>query len=295
MKVVVPSTQIARTRVQQVKVGEIRVGTVEIDRLTLSNVHLETETGEATLHNVRLDLTLKFSLDWRVGITIDAPWPMPDFDISDSGTLDLGTLSLGIGFPDIEVPGLANLTLDIASLPVVDVTAAIGALRNLDLGSVLAEQIRAQNVVTPQGGFYLNGLGLGSARVTGLAVPDVAVASASVGRVSGGTLPIAALTIPNLELQRATIPTLSSDSIDATTRPIENRLPAADVGLLAAQLKVTTTARLRVDELTINNVEVAAEIGEIKLEDVVLPFEVLGVTLSGIELDTLDIPQLEVN
>jgi hypothetical protein len=295
MKVVVPTTQVARTRVQQVKVGEIRVGTVEIDRLTLSNVHVETATGKAELHNVRLDLTLKFSLDWRVGITIDAPRPVPDFDISDSGTLDLGTLTLGIGFPDIEVPGLANLTLDIASLPVEDVTAAIGALRNLDLGSVLAEQIRAQNVVTPQGGFYLNGLGLGSARVTGVSVPDVAVSSASVGRISGGTLPIADLTIPSVELPQATIPTLTSDSIDATTRPIETRLPAADVGLLAAQLKVTTTARLRVDELTIKDVQASAEIGEIALKNVVLPFEVLGVTLSGIDLETLDIPQLEVN
>ncbi len=295
MQVKIPSTRIARTQVQQVKVAEIKVGTVEIDRLTLSNVHVDSSTGTAKLHNVRLDLTMVFALDWRVGLTIDAPWPIPDFDVSESGTLNLGTMQLGIGFPDLEVPGLADLSLDIASLPVEDITAVVGAIRNLDLGAVLAEQIRAQNLTTPQGGFYLNGLGLGSARVNGVTVPDASVSTASVGRVSGGTLPIADVRVPNISLPQASIPTLSSDAIDAVTQPMEYDLPKADVGLLAAQLKVTTTARLRVDELRIENVRASAEIGELALENLVLPFEVLGVTLSGIDLDTLEVPQLEVN
>jgi hypothetical protein len=295
MQVKVPTARIARTRVQQVKVAEIKVGTVEIDRLTLNNLRVDTSTGKATLHKVRLDLTMTYLLDWRFGLTVDAPWPLPDFDVSESGKLNLGSMQLGIDFPDLEVPGLADLSFDVASLPVTGVTAVIGALRNLDLGGVLAEQIRAQNLTTPRRGFSLAGLALGGTRMSGVQVPDVRATSASVERVSGGTVPIANVSVPNIGLGPVSIPNLSSNGVDASTQPVECDLPKVDVGLLAAQLTVKTSARLRVQELRLENVQASADIGEIALENLQLPFEVLGVTLAGIQLDGLDVPQLEVN
>lgn len=295
MKIAVPETKIARSRVERVNVGEIRIGAVHIDQLLLNNVHVQTSTGLAQLRNVRLSLTLAFALDWRVGVTISMPFPIPDVDFSESGTLDLGTLTLGISFGNLTLPGLANLAFDIPSLPVNNLSAVVGPIKNLNLGALLAEQIRAQSLVTPKNGFTLNGLGVGAVSASGISIPDAAVGSATIGRVTGGTLPIPALSIPNFALPQASIPTMRSQNIDATANPVVSQLPGVNVGLLAAKLKVTTTAKFHIDELRLDNVKASAAIGEIALKNVVLPYEVLGVTLSQIGIENLEIPQVAGN
>ncbi len=295
MKIAVPESKIARSRVEQVSVGEIRIGAVHVDQLLLSNVHVQTSTGLAQMRNVRLSLTLAFALQWRVGVKISMPDGIRDVDFSDSGTLDLGTLTLGIGFGNLTLPGLANLAFDIPSLPVNNLAAVIGPIKNLNLGAVLAEQIRAQNLVTPNNGFTIGGLGFGGLNVSGLGIPNATVGNATVARVTGGALPIPALKIPNISLPQASIPTVRTQNVDTTANPIVSQLPGVDIGLLAATLKVTTTAKFHLDELRLSNIKASAAIGEIALTNVVLPYEVLGVTLSQIGIETLEIPQVEVN
>lgn len=295
MKIKVPQTSIAQSRVQQVSVGEIKIGAVHIDQLTLNNVHVQTSTGLAQMRNVHLSLTLAFGLDWRIGVKISMPDLITDVDFFDSGTIDLGTLTLGIGFGDLTLPGLADLSFDIPSLPVNDLSAVIGSIKNLNLGAVLAEQISAQNLVTPTQGFQISGLGAVDVSVSGLGIPDAAVDKATIGRITGGTLPTPALSIPNIVLPQASIPTMRSQNVDAASNPVVASLPTVDIGLLAATLKVTTTAAFHLDELRLDNVKASAAIGEIALKNVVLPYEVLNVTLSQIGIQTLEIPQVEVN
>jgi hypothetical protein len=295
MEIKVSQTSIAQSRVQQVSVGEIKIGAVHIDQLTLNNVHVQTSTGLAQMRNVHLSLTLAFGLDWRIGVKISMPNFIPDVDFSDSGTIDLGTLTLGIGFGDLTLPGLADLSFDIPSLPVNDLSAVIGSIKNLNLGAVLAEQISAQNLVTPTQGFQISGLGVVGVSVSGLGIPDAAVDKATIRRITGGTLPIPALSIPNIVLPQASIPTMRSQNVDAASNLVVSSLPTVDIGLLAATLKVTTTATFHLDELRLDNVKASAAIGEIALKNVVLPYEVLNVTLSQIGIQTLEIPQVEVN
>lgn len=295
MKIVVPQSSIGKSRVQQVSVGEIRIGSVQIDQLTLNNLHVQTSTGIAQMRNVRLQLTMAFGLGWRVGLSISMPDGIPDVDFSDSGTLDLGTLTLGIVIGDLTLPGLANLAFDIPSLPVNNLAAVVGSIKNLNLGAVLAEQIKAQNLVTPTKGFQITGLGVAGISAQGIRIPDAAIAAATVGRITGGTLPIPALSIPSIGLPEVSIPRLSSQNVDATTNPVVSTLPTVDVGLLAATLKVTTTAKFHLDELRIDNIKAAASIGEIALKNVVLPYEVLDLTLSRIGIETIEVPQVEVS
>ena len=295
MKIAVPDVGISRARVQQVSVGEIKIGSVRVEQLLLSNIHVQTSTGIAQMRNVRLALTLQFGLDWRVGVKISMPDGIPDVDFSESGTLDLGTLTLRIGLGNLTLPGFANLSFDIPSLPVDDISAVVGSIKNLNLGAIVAEQIRAQNVITPTAEFQINGLGLTGVSAKGISVPDAAVAGATIGKIAGGALPIANLTIPNLALPQAAIPTLSSQNVDATSNSVVATLPKVDIGLLAATLKVTTTAAFHLDELRIDNIKASASIGEIALKDIVLPYEVLNLTLSQIGIETIEVPQLEVN
>ena len=295
MKIAVPEVAISQGRVQEVDVGQIKIGTVSIGQLVLSNVHVQASTGIAQMRNVKLGLKLEFGLDWRVGLKISMTDGIPDVDFSDSGTLDLGTLNLGIGFGDITLPGLANLSFDIPNLPVNDVSAAIGAITNLKLGALVAEQIRARGVLTPTAGFQITGLGVNAIGVQGVSVPNAGVAGATIDRVAGGSLPISNFTIPSLALPQAAIPRLSSQNVNATSNPVVAELPKVDIGLLAATLKVTTTAAFHLDELRIDNVKTSVSVGEVAFKNLVLPFEVLDLKLSEIGIDTIEIPQLEVN
>ena len=86
-----------------------------------------------------------------------------------------------------------------------------------------------------------------------------------------------------------------SQNVDATSNAVVSKMPTVDVGLLAATLKVTTTAAFHLDELRIDNIRASASIGEIALKNVVLPYEVLDITLSQIGIETIEVPQLEVN
>jgi len=295
MKIAVPEVAISQGRVQEVSVGEIKIGSVKIDQLVMSDIHVQTSTGIAQMRNLRIRLKLQFGLDWRVGVKISMPDGIPDVDFSESGTLDLGALTLGIGFGNITLPGFANLAFDIPSLPVNDVSAVIGSIKNLNLGVILAEQIRAQNALTPTAGFQINGLGVGGVSVQGVSFPNAAVADATIGRITGGALPIANLAIPSLALPQATIPKLSSQNVDATSNPVVAKLPTVDIGLLVATLKATTTAAFHLDELRIDNVKASASIGEIAFKNIILPYEVLNLRLSQIGIETIEVPQLEVN
>jgi hypothetical protein len=280
MKIMIPQAKIAQSRVRQVNVGEVKIGPVKVDQLTLNDVHVQGSTGTAEMRNVNLALTMVFGLDWRVGVTISMPDGIPDVDFSDSGTLDLGTLRLGIGFGDVTLPGLAALAFDVQSLAVNDLSAIVGPIKNLNLGAALAEQIQAQNVVAPTNGFDLTGLGVGAISALAIAVPDAAAAAATIGSV---------------ELPQAAIPSLASQNVDATSNPVVSKMPTVDVGLLATTLKVTTTAAFHLDELRIDNIRAGASIGAIALKNVVLPYEILNITLSQIGIDAIEVPQLEVN
>jgi hypothetical protein len=293
MKISVPEATVGTAAVQEVGVGQVRLGPVRVGRLTLNGVGLQASTGVAQLRNVRVALKLVFALDWTVGVVIDAGI-FGKIDFTQSGVLDLGALDLGLGFGDLTLPGLADLKLDIPSLPMTDVSAVIGALKNLDLGPVLAERIRARGLVVPGQGFRLDGLGLGGATLQGLSMPDAAIDEVTIHRVSGGTLPLAGLTLPDLAFPQVKVPRMSCRKVSADSNADVTTLPEADVGLLKAALTVTTTAHFEIDELRIDGVQAAASIGEIALEDVEIPFEVLDVTLSQIGIERLAVPNVKV-
>ncbi len=294
MKVSIPETTLGSAGVQQVSVGQVKLGPARIGRLSVNGLKVQASTGSAQLRNVRIALTMQFSLKWTAGIVIDAG-PLGKIDFSQSGTMDLGRLDLGIGLGHVALPGLSDLKLDIPDLPVTDLSVVVGALKKLNLGPVLAERIKAQGLAAPASGFKLDGLGLGGASVQDLALPDAKVDSVTIRRVSGGTLPLPGLSIPGLAFPQIKVPKLGCQKVGADSNPVVTELPEADVGLLKGTLTVTTTAHLEVDELRLDGIQAAASIGEIVLKDVELPFEMLDLTLSKVGIERIGVPAAKVN
>lgn len=294
MKLSVPQATVGSAGVQQVSVGQVKIGAARIGQLTLSGLKLEASTGMAQLRNVRVALTMLFALDWTAGLVIDAG-PFGRIDFSQSGTLDLGRLEMAIGLGDVGLPGLAKLALDVPDLALSDLPLVVGAIKNLKLGALLAERVKAQGLVAPKRGFQLDGLGLGSAGVEGLTLADAKADSVTVGKVTGGSLPLPAFSIPGLAFPQVAVPHLASRKVDVDTNPVVTPMPEADIGLLKAQLTVTTTAHLEIDELRLDDIEAAASIGEIVLKDVELPYEILDLTLSQVGIDRIGVPSVKVS
>ncbi len=288
MKATIPQTQVARLGVQQVDIGELSAGPLAIGKLVLDDLNVGLSTGAARLQNLRVTVSVELSLDWRVGVTID--WLG---DWSWRGTIDLGAQSVTVPLGNVNVPGLQSLSIDVGTLSVSNVSAVIGAIRNLRLGALVAEQVQLDDVEVPAAGFQLAGLALAGAQLDGVGVPRISAATATAGRVHGQALPLGAMTIPNLALPTASVGQIASDALDAgaTSNPL---VFSADAGVLRVSLSVTPGAHMHADELRLSNVRASASVGQIELQNVVLPYDVLDVKLSQLGLETIDVPTLEV-
>jgi hypothetical protein len=288
MKASLPETRIARVTVQQVDVGQLSAGPIAIGKVTLDAVHVGVSTGTVKLRNVRVTIGIEIKLHWDVSVDI----PLVGTFRWD-GTIDFGTHTMPVPLGDVGVPGLQNLAIDLNSVSANNVKAVIGAIRNLRLGPILAEQIRANNAVAPSPGFTLAGLGLGSVDVEDLAVPGVTATDATVGHVHGDAFPPGDVTISGLALPQTSLGQIVSQALDtrATSNPL---VLSADAGVLNVSLSLTPSARMEADELRLNNVRATASVGAVVLRNVVLPYDVLDVKLSQLGIATITVPKIEV-
>ena len=255
----------------------------------LDSIHLGVSTGAVTARNVNITIGVTLSLDWSVGVSIDGigSWGW-------NGTIDLGSQSATVPLGNLSLSGLKSLDFDIASLAVSNVDAVVGAIRDLKLGPLVAEQVAARSLVLPDPGFALTGLGLGSIAINGVSVPAATGAQVTIGHAHGDALPLGTVTIPGLSFPRASIGDIVSDRLDASGEP-DPYLFTGDADVLSVTLSVAPSAELAMDELRISNVKASASIGAVTLQDVVLPYDVFNIKLSQLGIDNLAVPALEVS
>jgi hypothetical protein len=285
----VPETRIARTSVQQVDLGEVRVGPASVGRLVLSQVRLGMSTGSIELRNLRVILALAIRLDWQVSVTIPFVGTF-----GWSGTIDVGTISIPFSFGNVGLTGLQSMNVDIASVSASNLTATIAPLANLRLGPLVAEQIRARNLVAPQPPFQLTGLGLVRLRGEGVGVPGATVEEVTIARSTAAAFPLPSATIPGVNVPQTGVGQLTSNAVNVNATANAYVFPA-DAGVLDVTLRLTPSARTQIDQLRLNNVAGSASIGTIELQDVILPVEVLNLKLSQLGIETLELPALEVS
>jgi hypothetical protein len=293
LKALVPQTNVAKVGVQQLDIGELNIGPASIGKLVLDSVRVGVSTGSVKMRDLRVTISLAMSLDWKVSVTIDLPGPW-DPDFTWDGTISFGTQSITVPFGDVNLPGLGTLTLDVPNVTAHNLTAAFGAIRDLRLGPLLAEEIRANNLVAPPPGFQVTGIGLGRLGLDDVMVPSSTLSDVEIGHVHGEQLPLGVVRIPNFELPQASLGQISSQGVDvnAVSRPFEF---VADAGVLEITLRLTPGARTRIGELHLNDVRSTTSIGSIELQDVTLPYDVLDLKLSQLGIETIEVPKIEVS
>lgn len=288
MKTSVAQARIARVDVGEVDVGQVVAGPLTVGRLVLQAAHLDLSSGAVGLRGVQVTVGLRMLLEWEVNVTIlglPKTW---------DGTIDLKDEQITIDLGDVGLPGLETFALDLPEVAVEDVSAVVGPLAGLRLGPLTLEQVMATALVAPVPDGALSGLEVGAARVTGLGVPGATTDSVRVARVHGQAFPLGTVTLPALALPQADVAEVRAAGADAegTSRPFDF---VADAGVLRTTLRVVPRARLHADEVTISGLTSSGSVGAVELTDVVLPYELLDLTLSQLGISSVEIPTIEVS
>lgn len=288
MKAVLSETRVARMDVVQIDIGQLNAGPLTVGRLVLEAGRFEMSSGAIRIRNLRVTVGLRMVLEWNVEVSILG------FPKRWNGSIDLKDHEFTVGLGDHTLPGLQSFTLDLPSLTVDAVAAVMEPLRDLRLGPLVAEQVHARALVAPVPDFTLTGLGVGRAVLSGLAVPGARADSAEIARIHGQALPLGTITLPPIAFPQADAGDVRAAGVDAggVSNPLEF---VADAGVLKITLRVIPRARMRADELAITGLRSSASIGRTVLTDVVLPYEVLNVTLGQIGISTVEIPTIEVS
>ena len=283
-----PEVTIGRLSVGGIDVSQASVGPLHAARLVLDATHVDVATGAAAFSDLQVTVTLTMRIDSTVRVKI----PLAR-TYTWQGTVKIGTHSFTVRLGDVTVPGLKSFSLDAQTASFDAVEATLGPLRNLRLGPLVAEQLRMQGVVAPVPSFTLTGLGLGRVGFAGLGVPGATSTAVTIDRAHGQALPVGSVTIPDLRLPQASTDQVTSGEVDVSGR---SRPSASSPTRDCLRCSSTTpSVRLRTrEELRLSNVRTSASIGSIELQDVVLPYELLGLTLSDLGIELIDVPKAEV-
>ena len=293
MKAAVPTVGAARATIGHLAVGQLAVGPIRIDRLSVQDAVFAVRSGRAQLRGVALSVRLDFALEWSIGI--DLPFPIPDFEAG--ATTELGGVTIPFPPIDADIPGLRDIDLNIAGLVATDAQVRADPVTGLALDSVVAVGTRAAGVTVPAQDVTVSGLGLDGIAIDDVGVPAATVATAAVDRVTGAPLRLGRLALHDLTLPRAAAGDITSSGFDVPfTLPDggQIRLPGVDLGVLEVALIVRPSASAHVDLLRLTGVTAGATVGTVEVTGVTLPYEALGLTVSDLGVETIDIPTIGV-
>lgn len=289
MEAQVRDAGVARVHVGRVTVGQVELSDLVVGQLRVDDARVAVRSGRALLRDLRVSVGLESTVDWSVGIDLGLD------EFSESGTDSLGVATIPFDLGDVEVPGLRDIDLDIASLAGSDVQTRADPVADLQLTGLAAEDVRATGVVLPTAGFALAGLDLTALTVADVEVPAAAVGGATVGRVRGDPLTLPTLRLRGLALPGGAAGDVRSGALDV---PARRRDPVAagglDLGFLRLALSVRPTASMQAAELLLPGIRASLSADLVELGSVRVPFEVHGLTLADVGLHTIDVPTITV-
>ena len=291
MQVKVPVLDVQQATVQTINIGQVAIGPITVGNLVVNNTNAAISAGQGVLTNVSVTVTISISVEWHVHVGM--PDWIPDLDVGD--TYNLGSISFGpVNVGNIVIPGLSNVHLSIPNLTAQNMSAAAGPL-SVQLQNAVADQVHATNFALPSAGFTIAGLTLGSIQGNNLGVPAATLATAAVAHVHGDAVHIPSFTLNNLALPAAQIPSLSTTAPVNIPATLPTQSPGFDAGVLRLYVHITPSALSHIDQVQITNATANATVGQLVLQNVTIPYDVLNLTLSQVGITTINVPAFNVS
>jgi hypothetical protein len=287
----VPELDVNQAKLQTIDIGQVAIGPITVGDLVLNNADFSMSAAQGALTNVSVTIKVHISVEWHVHVGM--PDGIPNIDLGD--TYDLGSFGFGpVTVGNIVIPGLNNIHLHIPSLTAQNMSVATGSL-SLQLRNAAADKISAANLSLPNAGFTIAGLSLTSLQGSGIGIPAANLDKVEVGHLHGDPVQIPSFTLSNLNLPAAQIPTMSSTAPIDIPAQLPTQSPGFDAGIIKLFVHLTPSALSHIDRLEITNANANATVGQVVLHNVTLPYDVLGLTLSQIGIDTVAIPAFSVS
>jgi hypothetical protein len=281
----VPQAGIAKVDVGRIDVGRVSLGDIVVGTLRVDGARVDIRSGQALLRDVVVTMQLELSLDWFIDLAL----------FGDSGTEQLDIVTIPFALGDWEIPGLRDIGLDIASLTGSGVRAGADPITGLRLDGLVAEDVRATDVLLPTAGFTLTGLDLTSLTVADVTVPAVRVGGASVATVRGAPLTLPSFRLRGLSLPAAAAGDVRSGVLDIPLRRRERiSLGGFSLGFVGVEVFARPAAATHVERMELTGVRASASAGLVELADVTLPYEVHGLTLADLGVHAIDVPTITV-
>lgn len=290
MQVNIPKLEIQRAGLTTISVGQVAIGPITVGSLVLDNADFSLTGAQGLLRNVSVTATVKVSVEWHVHVGL--PGPIPDIDEGD--TFDLGSLSFPASVGDVSIPALNNVHINIPALNAQNLSVAANPL-GLQLQNAVAEGIRTDNVTLPSAGFMISGLDLNSVEAEAVSVPAAKVDQATIREVRGDPINIASFALSSLNLPAAQIPKVTSSAPLDIPANLQTRSIGFDAGILRIAIRLTPSATSHIDHLEITGAQASATVNRVTLQNVVLPYHALNLTLSQIGINTIEVPAFAVS
>jgi len=271
-------------QVGQVSVGEIKVGDVVIDAVKLNNTTADLKSGSAFLQDVAMTIELRFGLHWWFDIGI----------YSDSGDENLGSLWFGMNVGNVAVPSLDNIHMNIPTVTVSNVSAQVSPIQNLNLGAAGFDKLAVTDTTLPAAGFTLSGMALGSLNLSGLGVPEVKSAKASIDAFAPKqTVVLPGAHLANLDVPATSIPDVQSGAFGLDAQA-SSRSFSLDFGIFGFTFTVTPVVHMHIGAMTLHGLSLSAHVGQAAVENVHLPVEVRSILLKTLQLTDVSIDNVSL-
>ena len=268
-----------------IEIDKIVLGGVTIGTLTLSGTSLDIASGSALMQNVRVVMQLDFYFNWSVNVWF---W-------SDSGSINLGSIYVPVNLGDVAIPSLNNIPLSVPNLAASSVSAVASPLTSVNLGGGSFTGLAATNLAIPQGGFTLAGLAIGAVSVASVQSPATSVAKVSVQDFH----PNANIVLPNVTIGPVQLPSASAADIQATSSIYLTAIASQQgigfgFGPVSAGLYVTPTAYVSIGALQLQGVSMSGSVAQAILANIGVPVDISGINLSTIDIGQLDVTNITI-
>jgi hypothetical protein len=202
----------------------------------------------------------------------------------------LGSIFFAVSVGDVEVPSLSNIVVNIPDVTATNVTATIGPIVNFDLGGGGFTGVCATNAAIPTNGFQLNGLGLASASIGNVEIPQTLVDNV---RIQDFT-PSGNIVVPSAQLTQLQLPLASASDIqsaapiaidaEATSRGLRFRLG----DIFGFTIWVTPIAHTHIASLLLGGVGISGSVGQASVQNISVPVDIQGISLTTINIGQID-------
>lgn len=149
LRMEIPSATFAEASFAKIHLGTLQPGTTVVQTLRIVNLNTNIKTGQTTLKNIKVGVTLEFYLEWqlRLYFRVHAPWcrHYTVVNINKNGTTPLGTLKFDVAIPDINV-ALGELNFSTPLTTIDNLQLAVTPITNIDLPGVKATKMLISDI-----------------------------------------------------------------------------------------------------------------------------------------------------